>query len=142
MYTFTTNNREVASHRLAYFPAPHLPDYESEPEAYETKYFGESEFHDLIDENVVKVPFRFDYSAKAEIFKEIHHPYSHLHLGEYESCRIPVYGPVCPSAFINFVLRNFYNSALRNYCDDFSFAVTRGNKTLADKESSLMHISF
>ncbi len=142
MYQFTANGRELVSHRLAYYPAPHLPNYEAEPEDYESKYFGESEFHDLVELNVVKTPLRFDFNSDGKTFKEIHHPYSHLHLGEYESCRIPVYSAVCPSSFINFILRNFYNSALRSYCEDYSFAVTRADKTITDNESVLMHVSF
>ena len=142
MYAFTPNGRELVSHRLAYFPAPHLPNYENEPEDYESKYFGESEFHDLIEKDVIKTPIRFDFNIDASLFKEIHHPYSHLHLGEYESCRMPVYGPVCPSAFVNFILRNFYNSALVNYCNNYSFTVVSTDRTITNKEANMLHISF
>lgn len=143
MYSFNANGSEMLSHRLAYFPAPHLPNYEDDPEGHETKYFGQSEFHDLIDSNVIKTPMRFDYSYEESHFKDVDHPYSHFHIGEYESCRIPTIQPLCPSVFINFILRNFYNTALKEYCNDFSFPIsTIFPATITAKERKIIHFGF
>lgn len=113
MYEFDTLGRKLISHRLACFPSPTLERYDNTPEAYEEQYFGDSEFHDMIEHNIVTFPIRFDYNASKEIFCEIEHPYSHATLGEFDFCRIPVSSPLTPSIFINFILRHFYNYAFR-----------------------------
>ena len=141
MYSFNTTGRDLLSHRLAFFPAPDIENYEDNPDAHETKYFGSSEFHDLVEPNVIKTPLRFDYSDQLNLFVETHHPYTHLHLGEYEGCRIPLFSPLTPAVFINFILRNFYNTALRNYCDDYSFPIKKGfSSTITSNESKLLHM--
>lgn len=141
MYTFNHTGREILSHRLAYFPAPNIENYEDDPESHENYYYGESEFHDLIDKNVIKIPLRFDYSPETPPFVDIHHPYAHLHLGEYESCRIPIVRPLTPAQFINFILRNFYNTALREYCSDYTFPMDlHFNNSITENERNLVHI--
>lgn len=143
MYNFNNRGKNLIAHRLAFFPAPHLENYEDNPENHELKYFGDSEFHDIIDPNVVNTPIRIDFNSDVKRFQDTHHPYTHIHFGEYESCRIPVYSPVTPSIFINFILRNFYNTALREYCDDFSFpAKAKFDSTITANEKKVIHFSF
>lgn len=143
MYSFNSTGRSLMTHRLAYYPAPHLENYEDNPESYEGEYFGSSEFHDLLENNVIKTPFRFDYNSDATLFKEVDHPYAHFHLGEYEGCRIPVHSPLTPALFINFILRNFYNTALVAYCDNFSFPLTTSfSSTIVGSENSVIHLKF
>lgn len=142
MYSFNSTGRNLISHRLAFFPAPDIENYEDNPEAHERKYFGKSEFHDLIEPNVIKTPIRFDYSSEEAIFVDTHHPYTHLHLGEYEGCRIPLFSPLTPCVFINFILRNFYNSALRDYCDNYSFPTEQKfSQSITSNESKILHMN-
>ncbi|WP_424963310.1 DUF2290 domain-containing protein [Ekhidna sp.] len=143
MYSFNSTGRTLLRHRLAYFPAPHLENYEDDPISYEEDYFGGSEFHDVIEDNIVKSPIRFDFESNETIYKPVDHPYCHLHVGEYNTCRIPVVHPLTPSEFINFILRNFYNTALKEYCDDYSFPISRHGfePTIADEEKKLIYIS-
>jgi len=143
MYRFNSTGRILESHRLAYFPAPNFKTYEDDPEGYEQFFFGNSEYHDLIEKNIVNIPLRFDYSSDIGKFKEIHHPYSHLHLGEYEKCRIPSISPLTPSRFMNFILRNFYNTALVDYCGNYSFPnLYNFSKSTTSSEENLIHINF
>lgn len=103
MYEFSNNGRELISHRLGFFPSPYLKRYDESPEIYDEEIPFDSEFYDMLDQHTVPVPVRFDFSAKETLFVEIEHPYSHLTLGEYNSCRIPVNSPITPSQFMNFV---------------------------------------
>ena len=142
MYTFDRSDREITSHRLAFLPAPNFINYDEDPEAYEHLYYGNSEFHDLISRNIIKTPIRFDFNSEDKKHIDIQHPKSHLHIGEYEGCRIPVVEPVSPSIFINFLIRNFYNSALINQFKNYSFPVNfRFRGEITSNESEILHLS-
>lgn len=141
MYEYNATGRTLISHRLAFFPSPNLERYDNAPEAYEEQYFGDSEFHDMIEKNVVAFPIRFDFNIDEAMFSEIEHPYSHVTFGEYEYCRVPVNSPITPSIFINFILRNFYNYAFRTkgiFCEITEFRFTN---TITDNESKILHIN-
>jgi hypothetical protein len=56
---------------------------------------------------VLPVIIRADYN-KDDVISKVHHPYSHITLGEYKNCRIPVNKPISPLSFVNFVLEHFY----------------------------------
>ncbi len=140
MYDFNSTGRQLRSHRLAFFPAPHLERYDDYPEDYETNYFADSEFHDQLEKNIVTSPIRFDYNVNAEMFKEIEHPYSHTHFGEYEFCRIPLCSPLTPSIFFNFILRNFYNYAIRTKGNIVPITIHRFANCIAENEKRLLHL--
>lgn len=93
-------------HRLAFMPNPTLEPYQNEPEIYRR----DSLYGDVLDAGVVTVPLRFDYDPGAAN-DAADHPASHLTLGQYKNCRIPVSRPVSPSQFLTFVLRSFYSMA-------------------------------
>lgn len=103
VYTFA--RRQVLSHRLAIFPSPSLLPYEDAAESYEADEID----IDVVGKYLVKVPLRFDYSSSDDEHVDVDHPKSHLTLGGYGGCRIPVNGPVTPTRFMRFILRNFYN---------------------------------
>ena len=104
-YTFKAGI--LASHRLAYFPSPSLEAYQNEPELYE-----EDEIYaDILAKNVVAFPIRFDFDNNDKLFKPVSHPKSHLTLGQYKNCRIPVSAPLSPIVFMKFILRNLYSTA-------------------------------
>lgn len=86
MYEFDKTQKQLKSHRLAFLPAPYFERYDTIPEEYEQYYFAGSEFHDIIEKNIVTFPIRFDFNADSQIFKEIEHPFSHASLGEYDFC--------------------------------------------------------
>ncbi|MCW2411373.1 MULTISPECIES: DUF2290 domain-containing protein [unclassified Sphingobium] len=106
-FLFTFDQNVLSSHRLAFFPSPTLEMYETVPEHYD---FDES-FADIVGDFSIKFPIRFDYSSSDEKHVDVEHPKSHLTLGQYKGCRIPVNSPLTPFRFIRFTLRNFYNPA-------------------------------
>lgn len=106
-FSYMFEGDALCKHRLAYFSSPHLESYQVEPEIYE-----EDEIYaDFVMRNIVSFPIRFDYDSSDEKHVLISHPKSHLTLGQYLNCRIPVCSPLMPSTFILFILRNFYNTA-------------------------------
>lgn len=141
MYEFTNNGKELSAHRLAYFPRPLMYTYDENPIEYEESYFGNSEFHDLIEKNTTSFPIRFDYNASDKIFIEIDHPYSHVTFGEFKNCRIPVNSPLSPSIFMNFIIRNFYNYAFKKKGVFCEISKIRYTDTITPKESNTLHFN-
>lgn len=133
-YEFSGDN--LIKHRLCFFPNPELRNFQQEYE----EYLNEDLYADIVDERIVAVPLRFDFDNRCEVVKEVIHPASHLTLGQYENCRIPVYRPIMPHHFVHFIVRNFYNTAYLNVCDKLSFPVDMFNCTITPKEQKLLHI--
>jgi hypothetical protein len=129
-------DRQVCEHALAYFPSPDLEHFQNDPELY----LQDEIYADVIARNIVPFPIRFDFSDDSKKFVEIHHPYSHLTLGQYENCRIPVCAPVSPLTFGGFILRNFYNTAFRKYSDDIPAAKLFFPNTITANERKIPHV--
>lgn len=130
------NRGIICEHSLSYFPSPDLDQFQNEPEIY----LEDEVFADVVARNIVPSPVRFDFSNDSNKFVEGHHPYSHLTLGQYKNCRIPVCSPLGPFTFGTFILRNFYNTAFRKYSDRIptsSFAFTT---TITANERKFPHI--
>jgi hypothetical protein len=77
----------LLEHSLCFFPSSDLERFQSDPDIYLT----DDVYAEVGAKNVVPFPIRFDFSADADKFVELHHPYSHLTLGQYENCRISVF---------------------------------------------------
>lgn len=105
-YTFDGDG-VLTRHRLCYFPSFVLPTVDEAPYLYE----NDELYGDVILKKLVRFPIRFDYDPGAH--KDVVHPKSHLTLGQYENCRIPIDGAVSPNAFVMFLLRNFYSNSYR-----------------------------
>lgn len=87
MYRF--RNNQLEAHRLAFFPSPFLGEFQNNPEIYlEDEIYAE-----VIMRNIVPFPLRFDFDCREEVVVEMYHPKSHLTLGQYQNCRIPVSSP-------------------------------------------------
>lgn len=106
-FDYGGHRQKIEKHRLAYLPAPDLEPYQNDPELY----FGEYHFVDVVGHQVMPVPTRFDFDAAAA--KDVAHPTSHLTLGQYLHCRIPVSRALTPSEFVNFILGSFYSTPNR-----------------------------
>ncbi len=111
-YSFLPD-KSLAQHRLAYFPSPILPTVEEAPPLYEQDEL----YGDIIAKRLVRFPVRFDYAPDGQI--NVLHPASHMTLGQYEGCRIPVAGPMGPSSFGMFIIRNFYFRVYNKYKNNF-----------------------
>jgi hypothetical protein len=127
---------EVCEHSLSYFPSPDLEHFQNEPEMY----MLDEIYADVVARNIVPFPVRFDFSDDASKFVEVHHPYSHLTLGQYENCRIPVCAPLTPYSFGGFILRNFYNTAFRKYSEDIPTSPLFFSNTITGNERKIPHI--
>jgi hypothetical protein len=127
---------EVCEHSLSYFPSPDLEHFQNDPELYllDEIYAG------VVARNIVPFPIRFDFSNDDAKFVEIHHPYSHLTLGQYENCRIPVCSPLGPHTFGAFILRNFYNTAYSKYSDEIPIGPLLFSNTITGRERQIPHL--
>lgn len=127
---------DICEHSLSYFPSPDLEHFQNEPEIY----LEDEMYADIIARNIVPFPVRFDFSDDETKFLDVHHPYSHLTLGQYQNCRIPVSSPLGPLAFGGFILRNFYNTAFRKFSDDISKSTLSFAKTITVNEQKVPHL--
>jgi hypothetical protein len=133
-YSFQEDS--LLRHRLAFFPSPDLTEFQNSPEIYE-----EDEIYaEVLSKNVVPFPIRFDFASSDDLFVELHHPRSHVTLGQYTNCRIPVSAPLAPSAFVDFVLRSFYNTAHRKFCEQFPKCQFFFEQTIAQREVEVLHL--
>ncbi len=126
----------ICEHSLSYFPSPDLEHFQNEPEIY----LEDEIYADVIAKNIVPFPVRFDFNDDPAKFVDVHHPYSHLTLGQYENCRIPVDSPLGPLAFGGFILRNFYNTAFRKYSEQIPASMLAFAKTITANERKIPHV--
>jgi len=123
-------------HRLAFFPSPHLEEFQNNPEVY----LEDAAYADIVARSIVPFPIRFDFDCRDGVWKELEHPKSHLSLGQYENCRIPVSAPLSPACFMDFVLRNFYNTAFIQYADRLPKPAWWFNDSILATEQDVVHI--
>lgn len=129
-------NNELVNHRLAFYPNPDLSLFQNSPDAY----LEDEIYLDIIDRRVVVTPLRFDFDSRKDIVKSIEHPVSHLTLGQYKNCRIPVARPITPCQFVFFIIRNFYHTAYNKYCEKLTEYNYCFDKTITDGEQHIIHI--
>ena len=134
MYAFA--GEMLQRHRLAFFPAPHLEEFQNNPDIYQ----DDEIYADVIAKNIVPFPVRFDYDARDGNYQEFVHPKSHLTLGQYEHCRIPVTSPMMPGRFIDFILRNFYHTASARYADGLPAQGGSFAESILPAERNVVHI--
>lgn len=103
MYRFNGRGTELQSHRLAYYPSPSYEIYQNDADLYDADYI----YGDILNKDILPVVIRADYN-RDEVESEIHHPYSHITLGGYKNCRIPVDKPISPMKFVKFIMEHFY----------------------------------
>lgn len=134
MYFFFKN--KLTQHRLAFFPSPYLEEYQNNPEIYE----DDDLYADIIRKDIVPFPVRFDFDARPEVVVDVDHPQSHLTLGQYLNCRIPVTAPLTPSIFVSFILRNFYNTAFMKHSEKIKMFQDAFEETITENEKKLVHL--
>jgi len=127
----------LISSRLSFFPSPDLEAFQNEPDLY----FDDELYSDIMDKRIVTVPIRFDYDANEKTQKPITHPISHLTLGQYKNCRIPVSAALTPYQFLMFILMNFYSNAYVKLNSKFTKFKNCFNSTIFDEERELLHMN-
>lgn len=133
LYTFQSGN--ISSHRLAVFPSPDLETFQRDPQSY----LDDEIFADIIGRPVVPFPIRFDFNSSPSLHKEIDHPMSHLTLGQYPNCRIPVSAPLTPCEFMGFIIRNFYNTSAHCFSNSLSLTDDHFAETITKGECRIPH---
>lgn len=133
-YRFVNNN--LVSHRLSFFPSPDLEAFQNGPDIY----YDDELYIDIIDRRIVTIPIRFDYDKQEGVYAPVKHPISHLTLGQYEHCRIPVTTAMTPYQFIEFIMMNFYHTAFENFNDKLTFFKDDFEETIFDEEKKIIHI--
>ncbi len=134
MYEF--RHKELLRHRLAFFPAPLLEGFQNDPDMY----LRDETFGHIIARRMVPFPFRFDYDASAKRHLLRVHPKSHLTLGQYKDCRIPVSGPLTPFWFMDFILRNLYDTADKSYSEGLPRDRIKLGESIHEAERALVHV--
>lgn len=135
-YEFLGN--ALLSHRLAFLPSPDLIDYQNNDDLY----VGALPFADLVGSHALPAPLRFDYDARKGVPQDLVHPASHLTIGQYQHCRVPVRGPINPAVFLDFVVRHFYTGMeLPTISFDFDFA-SGFRDSITETERGILHLSF
>lgn len=132
---YTFQQKEIAHHRLSFFPAPDLLEYQQNEELY----MEDDIYLDMLDKQIVTTPLRFDYE-KGEAAQPVEHPVSHLTIGQYTNCRIPVSSAVPPSQFMDFVIRNFYHTAYNKYSNKLSKYKNEFAESILQEEKELIYI--
>lgn len=136
MYSF--GKKTLQRHRLAFFPAPHLNEFQNNPDVY----LEDAIYADVVARNIVPFPIRFDYDGRDTHYRELVHPKSHLTLGQYEECRIPVSAPMMPAMFVDFIVRNFYHVASHTqYADGLPISTKQVfPDTIFPSEQRVVHV--
>lgn len=139
MYRLDRRSKKIIAHRLAYLPNPNVEIY-SNNENFDEEYYDSLDmFSEFIDKNSLPVPIRFDYDDNEDYYVECTHTYSHLTLGNYQNCRIPVTTPITPYKFIDFILKNFYHDKYINFHDKCD---NKFENLLSDKEKEIIYLKF
>lgn len=135
MYRF--RGSALASHRLAFFAAPNMEEFQNAPKWY----LHDNHFVDVQARTSAPVLVRFDFDADEQRHRPVVHPKSHMTLGRYEGCRIPVSAPLSPEIFMDFILRNFYDTADKAYSNKLHRSSERLGQTIDVSEQRLTHIA-
>lgn len=134
-YKFVDN--ALLQHSLGFFPSPNLEHFQNDPDTYLT----DAVYAEVVAKNIVPFPIRFDFDCQPEAVKPVKHPKSHLTLGQYENCRIPVTCPVDPGSFITFILRHFYNTAFNEFSGKAPKFSGYFQESIHEDERSIIHIA-
>lgn len=139
-YKFKDN--KIEKHRLAFFPSPHLPIYQNNPNSY----MEDNIYMDICEKGIVAVPLRFDFDDSIDdygekVAKPVIHPISHLTIGQYKNCRIPVTSALTPYQFIEFIIRNFYNKDFESFRKKLPKNNRSFNQSIHEEEKKILNIS-
>ena len=108
-YEFAADTDILRRSRVAFLPSPDLIPYQEQLDLY----LMDEIYGDVVDRRVVARPLRFDFDSRQQVAKDLHHPVSHLTIGQYPYCRLAATGAITPYYFVELILRAFYRT------DDF-----------------------
>lgn len=134
MYRF--DGERLLQHRLAFYPSASLLPFQDDPDAY----MRDELFIDIINRRIVPFPLRFDFDDRDGVPVDVTHPRSHLSLGDVKKCRMPVTAPLTPRWFIEFILRNFYQTDTHDFVLDLPRHHVHFEDSITNSERALIHI--
>lgn len=129
--------KKIVTHRLSFFPSPDLAEFQNSPELY----MADEIYADILDKRVVTVPLRFDFDNRQDVPSPKDHPISHLTIGQYENCRIPVTSAITPYHFLSFLLNNFYHTATLKFGNKLSYFDDKFCKEIFDEDTMGIYIN-
>ena len=127
---------ELLQHRLAFYPSPSLLPFQDDPDAY----MRDELFIEIVQRRIVPFPMRFDFDAREGVYIDVAHPKSHLTLGDVKGCRIPVSAPLTPRWFVEFILRNFYQTETHDFIGGLPQHKIKFHMSITRNEVGLMHM--
>lgn len=132
--SFRFKANEIVKHRLAYYPSPNLISFSQAPESYDIDEL----YTEIITRKIIPFPVRFDFDcAQAQ---DIHHPHSHLTLGDIKNCRLPVSAALSPKWFIEFIIRCFYIIENKDFISKMPKSELIMPPTITQNEKKLIHL--
>ncbi len=131
---YSIENNELIKHRLAFYPSPELLAFQDSADAY----IQDDLYVDIVGRRIIPFPLRFDFDPNNHI--DIIHPKSHLTLGDAKNCRIPLSAPVTPYWFIEFILRNFYQTEKYDFISKLPKQKVAFSTTITDNEKNIIHM--
>lgn len=134
MYCIEDN--KLLQHRLVFYPSPNLLQFKESPE----DYMQDELFIEIVRRKIVPFPLRFDFDARQDVCADVTHPISHLTLGDVKDCRIPVSAPLTPRWFIEFVLRNFYQTKKHDFVSGLPRHKIEFSTSITENETRLVHL--
>lgn len=134
MYRF--EGEQLLQHRLAFYPSPRLAPFQDDPDSY----MRDELFVEIIERRIVPFPLRFDFDNRDGVPVNVVHPKSHLSIGEVKGCRIPVTSPLTPRWFVEFILRNFYQTESHDFVRELPDHRIHFEESITFGERGLIHI--
>ena len=134
MYAF--DGRDLAQHRLAFLASPHLARFDEDP----VRYLDDERYAHILARDIDPIYLRFDYDHSDDRHKEVQHPKSHLTIGGYEHCRVPVSSPLTPLGFAEFVLRSFYSATEDDFAAGLPSSRAAFPRSISAKEETVLHV--
>ena len=134
--TYAFDGGDLAKHRLAFLASPHLMRFDEDP----GRYLDDERYAHILTRDVDPICIRFDYDHNDSRHEEVRHPKSHLTIGGYEHCRVPVSSPLTPLGFVEFVLRSFYNTATDDFSSGLPSSRTGFPRSISAQEEAILHV--
>ncbi|HGB9910542.1 TPA: DUF2290 domain-containing protein [Escherichia coli] len=133
---YCLDGAELLQHRLAFYPSPNLLPFQNASDAY----MHDELFVEIVQRRIVPFPLRFDFDGREGVYIDVEHAKSHLTLGDVKGCRIPITAPLSPRWFVEFILRNFYQTEKHDFVSNLPNHKIKFPKSISENESCLMHI--
>lgn len=133
---YRLDDNELLQHRLAFYPSPTLLPFQDDPNIY----MRDELFAEIVNRRIVPFPLRFDFDGREGVHIDVAHAKSHLTLGDAKGCRIPVSAPLTPRWFIEFILRNFYQTKTHDFVSSLPRHKIKFPASITANETSLMHM--